>query len=174
MNIAEQITAYYDTQEYQNNWSIYLLEDGDAVQDRIKNICQTYEFEQMYGHILNLNSEPEIVEQIYLYILENIEEFTTTFNSYYVGYSSIDSITFGEEEENLKELINPRTEKPYSLQYLKNIFNEVGWMINGHMAYLDMTSGGVHVDMLLEEIPMIKELIQKAITGDNNIKVTTI
>ena len=154
MNIAESIKSHYESEDFKNNYSCNLFEDSHAIKDRIKNYCsQSYEFLKFYG--FNTYFSDDQINIIYDYILENIEEFTTDFSGYYVGHTSLDSISFGEQEEQLKGIYNHRTKKEYTLKYLKYIFDKEDYTINKNYAYY-IVSGGMHVDLLNAEIPYLK------------------
>ena len=154
MNIAASYKSHYESEDFKNNYSEFLFQDTHAIKERIKNYCATsYEFEKFYG-FNHYFSDTEI-ENIYDYILENLEEFTSDFNGYYVGYTSLDSASFGEQEEQLTGIYNHNTGKEYSLKYLKSIFEKEDYVINDNYAYYNL-DGGIHIDLLNSEIPYLK------------------
>lgn len=160
MNIAASIKNYYEHEDFRNNYAEYLLEDTQAVKDRIYEMCKTaYEVERYYGYNIDLSDEQ--VEEVYDYILGNIEEFTKEFSGYWVGATSLCSISYGEQEEQLEDLYNHRTGKPYTMPYLRRVFESEDFYVNdaGTYAYYDLSDSGVHIDLLASEIPLIKEWI---------------
>lgn len=157
MNIAQSIKSRYESEDFKSNYAINLLEDKSAVEFRIKQIVQhEYNFERRYGYNMILTDEQ--CEKVYNYILENIEEFTSDFNSYYVGDTSIDSVSFGEQCEQLEGLINHKTNKPYKTSYLKEVFENEDFYVSKGYAYYDLSDSGVHIDLLNSEIPILEEL----------------
>jgi hypothetical protein len=156
---AELIKEYYEHEDFINNYAMYLMEDSIAVIDRIKNTINSigqYETEQFYGGKIDFITT-EIAQEIYEHILENIEEFTTTFVGYYVGYTSLDSSTFGEQCEQLDDLT-----EMYGKDLVKEIFEDEGFHVDDSVehAYYNL-DGGVHIDLLYAEIPIIREHMKK-------------
>ncbi len=64
-----------------------------------------------------------------------------------MGHYCIDSVEFGEQEEQL-EFENNKTGKPYTKAYLRKIFDGAGFYVSkcGQYAYYAV-SGGVMLDM---------------------------
>ena len=139
MNIAQKIKDHYESDDFKDNYAIILFEDRSAVVERIHNIiANEYYFEKKYKFRK-------------YYILDNLEEFTTVFNGFYVGHTSIDSVQFGEQEEQLEGLRNHATNKNYTLPYLKKIFEKEDFYVHNNYAYMDL-QGGMHVDMLIGDL----------------------
>ena len=162
MNIAQRIKSYYESKDFKNNYSINLLEDIHAVKNNIKKVLQDYKFDKFYGFELSYGQiTDDLIQKVYDHILDNIDDFTRDFNGYWVGSTSLDSVSFGEQEEEIQSLINHKTGEPYGKQYLKIVFEDEDFYIsdNGY-AYYDMSSEGVHVDLLAQEIPFLRELKQ--------------
>jgi len=154
MNIAESIKSHYETEDFKSNYSECLFQDNHAIKERIKNYCaNSYEFFKFYGY--NHYFSTKAIDVIYDTILDNIEEFTKDFNGYYVGFTSLDSVSFGEQEEQLTGIYNHNTGKEYSLKYLKSIFEKEDYVINDNYAYYNL-DGGIHIDLLNSEIPYLK------------------
>lgn len=162
MSVAQSTLAYYESDDFKENYAFCLLEDRDAVTDRIITLVrQGYEVEKEYGS--NIYLEQEQALEIYEYILENMEEFMRDFGGGYVGYTSIDSIGFGEQEEQLTGIYNHETGGEYTLEEMQKDFEENGFYVSGEYAYYDMSYDGVHIDLLGAEIPMLKAWIDAKI-----------
>lgn len=153
-NIAESCKAYYETSDFESNYADFLYESfsnskGDMI-NRIIDLfnVSNYETQKELSNWKVITREQATA--IYNFIADNCSEFTTSFNGYYVGYTSLDSISFGEQEEQLTGLYNRKTGKPYSLPYLRKIFKDADYCINDSSpdyAYY-IVSGGLHIDLL--------------------------
>lgn len=153
LNIAERIKEYYDHKDFKAEYFCSLAESfsnnkGDII-NRIIDLfnVSNYETQKELSNwfVIDWNQ----AKKIYQFIDENLESFTTDFNSYYVGYTSLESVSYGEQEEQLTGLHNYKTGKDYSLPYLKKVFEKAGYYINGsNYAYYDLSSHGQHVDLL--------------------------
>ena len=98
-------------------------------------------------------------KKIYDFIYENFEEFTTDFNGCYVGATSLDSISFGEQENQLEGIYNHKTGKDYTIPYLKKIYDESGFYISdSNYAYYN-TDAGLHID-LLNNVELLNDFIE--------------
>lgn len=136
MNIAERILSYYETSDFADNYADMLGEDTHACIERIQRI-----FSDNYGEKLTF----EQAEKVLKWFIENNQY--RTFSGYYVGYYSFASISFGEQEEQLTGLHNHKTGKPYNIAYLKQVFEDAGYVVSGDCAYMDLNSQGVHFDL---------------------------
>jgi hypothetical protein len=164
--IAEACKDYYEHRDFVGNYAEFLMEDTHAVQERIKNICQfEYDFEKVYGTNLYLSEEQ--TEEVYEYILENIEEHTDTFNSYYVGSGSICSVSFGEQCEQLEGFRDENGDE-IPVEDLIKQFEDADFVVNEGYAYYDLSSSGVHVDLLRgEKIPLLEKLAEEKLKKQN-------
>jgi len=160
MNIAQRSKEYYEHEDFKDNYAMYLFEDSHAIKDNIKQALGTYEFEKYYGFEIpyNQRNNDYFIDLIYDYILENWEDFLKDFRSYWVGSTSIASISFGEQEEQLTGIYNHRTGKDYTLPYLKRVYDQEGFYVSGNYAYYDLSDSGLHIDLLTKDIPIIKSL----------------
>ena len=160
MTIAESIKSYYESEDFKSDYAINLMEDRSNAIDRIQSIAKNeYYFEKFYGKNIELNKIQ--CEQIIEFIENNYSDFETDFHNYYVGSTCIDSVSFGEQCEQLEGLHNCKTGKNYTLPYLKKCFDEAGFVVNDdNYAYYDMSGSGIMIDLIQSEIPLIKELIK--------------
>lgn len=162
MNIAKQLISYYDSEDFKNNYLEGLSETfhnyKDSIIDQIYNLfnVQNYETEKMLSNAKYLDKNQCAL--VYEFIYENFEDFVTDFRGYYVGYTSICSVSMGEQEEQLDGLHNNKTGKNYTLPYLKKVFENEGFFINGDYAYYNL-GGGLHVDLLNNIAPLNDFLI---------------
>lgn len=151
-NIAQAYISRYESEDFKNDYAYYLLEnfgnnEGDII-NRIINLfnVSNYETEKYLKnwHVIDRAD----ARKIYDFLYENLESFVRPFSSYYVGYTSLESIAFGEQEEQLDGIWNHRTKKNYSLNYLKKVFEAEGYFVNDRgYAYYNL-DGGLHVDLL--------------------------
>jgi len=90
---------------------------------------------------ININPSNEQVEEFIEYLLDNLEQITKSFHSYYVGRNCIESVLFGDQEVQLCGL------KYNALKYLVKehyISNDKKY------AYIDLSDEGIKVDLDLE------------------------
>ena len=161
MNIAQTIKNYYEHEDFKDNYAIYLLEDRENCINNIsKELSKWFYFED-YTTNSNLKIDREDSERILDYLRDNYEKFIDTFNSYYVGNYCIDSISFGEQEEQLTGLYNHKTKKDYDLKYLQKVFEQEDFIVNGNYAYYDLSSDGVAIWLEPKKLPFFNELLKK-------------
>lgn len=141
----ESIIAYYNSDDFADCYVQCLMEQADSsfIPDTIKKICEN-EFD-----IALSTSESE---KIFDYIYDNIEEFIEKFSNYYVGYCCVDSISFGEQEEDLTCIYNPETGENYELSEIEKIYDDAGFYVNEGMAYLDLSDEGLCVKITREQV----------------------
>lgn len=152
--IAERCKAYYDSPDFESNYAQCLYEsfgnnEGDIV-NRIIDLfnVSNYETQKYLPNWFVINREQ--AKKIHALISDNMESFTARFNGYYVGYTSLDSVEFSEQEEQLTDLHNNKTGQPYNIEYLRKVFKDAGYCINDsdpNYAYY-IVSGGLHIDLL--------------------------
>lgn len=160
MNIAKSIIKYYESDDFRSNYEMLLGEDTHNVFQNVKRLLtdNRWELEERLGVKLPYCTN-EQCQKVTDYILENIGDFTTTFNGYYVGHYCIDSAEFGEQEEQL-EFTNHKTGKPYTKEYLRKIFDNAGFYVSecGQYAYY-VVSGGVMLDMSKFDAEKLLEIV---------------
>lgn len=165
-NIAERSKSYYESEDFKNDYSFYLLEsftsNKSEVLNRIQSSFEDYYFEKKYGFSAYITRDE--AKEIFNFILDNFDSFVDTFRNYYVGSCSLESVSFGEQEEQLTDIYNHNTGKDYSLPYLKKVFNQAGYYVNKqNYAYYDLSNEGLQVNLLTGDIPA--ELIEKIKTN---------
>lgn len=144
-NTAQVVKEYYSHEDFRSNYELPLLESFRSNEDVILNRIQelfnisNYEVQLQYGKVKYVDTAQ--AKEIYDYILDNLKEFTSEFNGYYVGYTSLQSISFGEQYENLKNFDGE------DLEILKPQFEDEGFTVIDNAAYYDL-QGGLHVDLL--------------------------
>lgn len=105
-NIAARCKAYYESKDFKDNYLQVLFENfGNEEHEIINRILDkfnvsNYETEKHLSNWRVITRDEG--KKIYDFIVENFESFVTDFNGYYVGYTSLDSIEFGEQEEQLE------------------------------------------------------------------------
>lgn len=153
-NIAASLKNYYESKDFIELYKYQLFEqyhyNKSDIISRIFDLfmIQNYETESKLENFKPITIEQ--AKQIYQLIYDNVELFTDTFKSYYVGYTSLESVSFGEQEEQLEGIYNHRTKKDYTLKYLRYIFDKESFYVSkdSNYAYYDLTSYGVHIDLL--------------------------
>lgn len=144
-NIAQRTLAYYESEDFKNNYSACMyeqyLDNENEVKDRIKKVLDYNDVE----------FKPEMVQKIYDHISENFEAFQGTMWNYWVGHDCIESIAFGEQEEQLTGLYNNATGKDYNFQYMKRVFKKEGFVIVRGYAYRDLSDDGLKIDLIMTD-----------------------
>ena len=154
MNVAEITIERYDNCLAVDYAQILFEEYSNNEHEIIKRIqdlfnIQNYETEKYYGHTKYVSKEK--CKEIYDLINEDIESFFHQFSGYWVGSTSLESVAYGEQEEQLSGWYNSRTKKDYTLPYMKKVFSDAGFVVNGDLAYMDFSSSGIHIDLINAE-----------------------
>jgi hypothetical protein len=165
MNIAERTIEYYGSDDFKSNYIDCLREGFWNERDvNVENIYHLFNFGNCnVQEFLNNFREISYAEarKIHEFIHENIEEFTRDFRGYYVGSTSLDSIAFGEQEEQIEK-------KDI------NAFERAGYYVSDDRrsqyayAYWDLSDTGLHVD-LLGDIALLDSFL---LTLENNVQAT--
>lgn len=157
LSIAESFKSRYESEDFVQDYFAVLCESfsndrGDMI-NRIIDLFNVSNYETK-KELSNWKAiDREQAKKIYEFIDANLWEFTTKFSGYYVGYTSLDSVEFGEQEEQLTGLYNKHTGKEYDLNYLRRSFRKADYCINRsspNYAYY-IVSGGLHVDLLKDK-----------------------
>jgi hypothetical protein len=162
MNIAKRCLSHYESKDFKNNYLEVLSEtyhdNENEIIKRIENLfnISNYETEKYLSNHRFISKQD--AKKIYDVINDNFEDFVSKFSGYYVGYTSLESVFFGEQEEQLEGIYNHKTGSEYSLPYLKKIFDKEGFVINRNSAYY-VVSGGLHVD-LLGNVELINSILK--------------
>lgn len=164
----QSIINYYDSEDFRNFYSEFLLEDRQATVDRIKdtiNIRGHWEIEQFYNTVVHFVDNNE-AEAIFDEILENVDEFTDTYSGAYVGYTSIDAITYGEQCEDLEEDV-----EKYGKEAVREAYEDAGFFVNDECtyAYLDLSYDGVHIDLRMKKLKVITDIIEHRTSRINQL-----
>ena len=113
MNIAKRILSRYESEDFKNNYLEVLSEtyhdNEHEIIKRIENLfnISNYETERYLSNHRFITRQE--AKKIYDTIKDNFEEFVSDFSGYYVGYTSLDSVSFGEQEEQLEGIYNRKT-----------------------------------------------------------------
>ena len=163
MNAANQHLEYYQSDDFKALYIDWLTDDfyhnkGDII-DHIQQLFNDTNYETLnYFENEPCHITPEKAKEIFDYIYKNISDFIEEFNGFFVGSTSLCSVSFGEQEESLEGIYNAKTNKEYGLAYMKRIFKEEGYYISGKYAYY-VIDGGMHI-----ELRNNKEQINKILT----------
>lgn len=161
MNIAKRIIARYESTDFKDDYYQLLSEafhyNKDIVVERILTLfnVQNYETQESLAN-WRVISRKEATE-IHSLISENFDNFVSDFKGYYVGYTSLESVEFSEQEEQLEGLYNYKTDKNYGMKYLKKVFYSEGFFVSDNCAYYNL-SGGLHID-LLNDVELINNFL---------------
>jgi hypothetical protein len=158
MNIAQACLKRYESEDFVNEYKSQLLEafnnnEGDVV-NRILELfnvfnCETEKYLTHWSPITRSQAK-----SIYSFIEENFEDFVSEFRGCYVGYTSLESIEYGEQEEQLSSF-------DFGAKYLRQVFQKEGFCINSSnkdYAYY-IKDGGLHVDLLKGRVKLDEFLI---------------
>lgn len=152
MNIADSIKAYYETDDFKGMYLDVLYEqfenDEVFIIDNILRLfnISNYETEKYLSNHKIIDRKQ--AKLIYDFIYNDLESFVSDFSNYYVGYTSLCSVSFGEQEEQLDGLYNNKTGKEYNISYLKKVFSKDFYVNDNGYAYYDLSDSGLHVDLI--------------------------
>ena len=136
LNIAKRIVDHYDSEAFRANF--YQLLCDNMEQSRTECIAQIMRYFSVRGTEAN---------EIYSEIYDNIESYVDTYRGYYVGSDCLDSVSFCEQEEQIFDLVNHATGKPYNKRYLRNVFEKEGFTVGNECAYYNLSGEGLYVDL---------------------------
>jgi len=151
-NVAEATLFYYGTDDFKENYATSLFrsfhENKSEIVDKILELftSNNYETQRDLSNWKEIDRKQAV--NIHSLISDNFERFTDDFKSYYVGDTSLESVSFGEQCEQLTGIYNPKTEKEYSLKSMQKQFDKAGFYVNEGYAYMDLSSHGLHIDLL--------------------------
>jgi 6-pyruvoyl-tetrahydropterin synthase len=141
LNVAEGFKAYYESKDFAGNYADLLLEDRHACIQRIIDIIDREE---------NVRITRNTAENIYEYILDNLEDFLDEFTNHWTGEYSVDSISYGEQEEQLTGI--------YELENVPQpiiaaAFESADYYVkNIEYAYCDLSSKGLCIKLKMGKI----------------------
>jgi hypothetical protein len=162
MNIAQKIKDYYDSEDFQSDYIMLLLEDLHYNSDHLINeALSRYFYFENHSYKFGIEIEREDIQRIQDYVYENYEDFLSTFHSYYVGDYCIASVEFGEQETQFTGLYNHKTGTLYTLKYLQKVFEQEGFYVSGEYAYIDKSDEGLKLTLSAEKLPFFDELKKK-------------
>lgn len=161
MNIAQKIIQYYESEDFRNNYLDILLEDIENAKYQINEMYRTVQWDVYFGDF-RLTEEQQLT--LIDFMRENHDEFLGTFSGYYVGELVVDSVSFGEQCEQLTDITNHRTNKPYTKRYLKYIFDKEGFTVDKKVeyAYYDMSGEGLYLTLRNTTLEQLKDIINEA------------
>lgn len=161
MNIAETIIEGYNSKDFKDNYFFAL---GETFSDQKGDIINRI---QDLFNISNYETQKELTNwkyldkaaagKVYEFINENLEDFCRNFNGFWVGPTSLESIEFGEQEEQLTGLYNYKSKKSYDLKYMQHVFDKAGYYVKGEYAYYNLQAG-LHID-LLKDVPALDNFL---------------
>ena len=151
MNIAKRLKEYYKSEDFKCEYGNVLYErfcnNEHEIVKRIQEKFNVSNYETNgyfeWNHLITY----EEAKKVYDFISENFERFVCTYSGYYVGYTSLESVWLGEQEEQLTGLYNSRTKRDYTIKYLRKVFNAEDYYVSGEYAYY-ILDGGLHVELL--------------------------
>ena len=140
------IEDYYNSEDFKSEYAMWLLEDLDSVVDRLVDISKR---EWDIIEDLPLTLDRPMALAIIEYVRENMEEYVYDFRMNYVGYDSVDSVSFGEQEHELSNVSEVKGD------WVDNFYIDD----DGKYAYYDMSSSGVQIKITqLECYEILKTL----------------
>jgi len=139
MNLAKDILLntidYYDSDDFKDNYAIMLLEDSHAVIDRLIENSKSWDICENREFPLSFETAQKIIE----HIQSDYVEYIRDYRNYYVGYDSIDSISFGEQY-----LETPK-------EFNKDTDDDCDFYVADDGLYYDMSSSGIHIVITQED-----------------------
>lgn len=139
---AEKIKDYYDSDDFESMYLDVLHEDLiNYGAERIKEHLKYYGFDEQY--------DPEMIEKIHDYLIDNMEEYVDRFKNYYTGGDDVASVSFGEQEEEVPE------------NALLEALDYAGFYVDkkGQYMYYDMSDEGIYVNVTEKDYEdIIKEV----------------
>jgi hypothetical protein len=156
MNIADIVKDYYESDDFKGRYLEALYESFvDRENEIIDNILRlfnvsNYETEKYLSNHKQIDRKQ--AKLIYDFIYDDLESFVSGFRGHYVGYTSLDSVSFGEQEEQLEGLYNHKTDKEYNMSYLKKVFSKDFYVSDNGYAYYDLSDSGLHVELISNEL----------------------
>lgn len=150
MNLAQVFIERYESEDFKGDYLQVLHEqfhnnEADIV-GRIYELFNVSNYEtENYFDFSGYVSKKKC-KNIFDFVGENFDEFVKDFSGYYVGCSSLGSVEFGEQEEQLCGIYNNQTKKDYGIKYLKKLFSDNGYYVSGEYAYY-IIGGGIHVEL---------------------------
>jgi len=150
MNLAQSFINRYESEDFKSDYYQVLFEqfsnnEGDVLK-RIYDLFNVSDYETEQYFIFEGHVSKETCKKVYDFITENFDLFVKDFRGYYVGCTSLESVSFGEQEEQLSGLYNHTTGKNYGIRYLKKLFSNNDYYVSGDLAYYNL-SGGLHVEL---------------------------
>jgi hypothetical protein len=140
LTTAQRMVEYYSTNDFKGNYADCLKEsfyyNRDVIINRIEEYfnLSNYETQKYLKNWFKIDSKQ--AQLIHDFIYENLEDFIDDFRGAYVGPTSLDSVSFGEQEEEINE-------------DEKQQFEDAGFYVNDrNYAYYDLSYDGLHVDLL--------------------------
>lgn len=146
----ESIKAYYDSDDFAENYIWCLLENMEN--DEYLTICQ---IKKICSNEFDMDLSTSEAKKVFSAICEDTDQFVERFHNYYVGYCCVDSIDFGEQEEDLTCIYNPKTGENYELSEIEPIYEDAGFYVNEGMAYLDLSDEGIAIKITKEQVEKI-------------------
>lgn len=155
MSIVDRIKAHYESDDFKSGYLEVLFETfADDENDIINNILRLFNISNYETETYLSNHkiiDRKQAKLIYDFIYNDLESFVSDFSNYYVGYTSLCSVSFGEQEQQLEGLYNNKTGKEYNISYLKKVFANDFYVGDNGYAYYTV-SGGLHVELINESL----------------------
>lgn len=153
MNCVKSLVNYYNSADFKEQYYFILAEYFSSNKSEIVpkilylfNVSN-YETCNFFGKEFTLTTDQ--AQSVYDFILVNLDDFICDYISNFVGYTSLQSVSFGEQEVQLQ--------KDDDLGDME----KNGFYVSGEYAYYDLSSSGVYIDLLCKEH---KDAILKIIT----------
>jgi len=171
-NLEQMVDAqidYYKSGDFEEQYMFLLQELFDNEENeilyRIKTIlafptnpwgldADLYQASEHYVEATN-----ELAKEIYDYIQGNLETFVDRYTGYYVGYYSLESCQFGEQDIPVDMFVN-KYGKQYNKKMLQSALDKKGIYFDPEQAvcgceyaYYDLSDEGIHVGLHIQLLP---------------------
>lgn len=147
---------YYSTEDFESSYADCLAQDTAAILERVRPMLRErkWEVEERLGVKL-ANFSDKQVRAAADYVVSNAEEFVERFSGYYVGHFSLDSVAFGEQEENVADFAKSNG---LTVKKAAEMLDAAGFsVINGGAYYI--VSGGLHLNLVRPPADWLLEIL---------------
>lgn len=129
--VTERLEAtieYYTTDDFKVNYALCLIEDTqyNGAERLVENSKNHWEYD------ISLKDAERVIE----HVTDNYSDYVRDYRNYYVGYDSVGSCDFGEQEEEFPEDLN-------KADFDEDEYNGDFVYVCGRF-YYDMSDNGIH------------------------------
>ncbi len=135
---------YYSSKDFKDNYMYMLLEDTHACIDRLVKNSSSWDIIEDREYPLSRESAQLIIDELQ----NDFKQYIDTYNNYYVGNDSIDSVSFGEQHLEIPK------------NFVKETDDDCGFYVADDGLYYDMSGSGIHIKITQEDAYEILDRIK--------------